>query len=80
VRILHRFSPSSPSRQAPPPGVVWRKSSHSQGAGAECVELADLADTVAVRDSKDPSGPRLVFARAQLAAFLTAVSRGDHDL
>ena len=39
--------------------VRWRKSSHSNGLGGECVELAALPGQVLVRDSKDPDGPRL---------------------
>jgi hypothetical protein len=60
-------------------GAVWRKSSHSQGSGAECIELASLFHTVGVRDSKNPTGPKLTFSRAELTAFFTAIRRGDHD-
>ncbi|GAA2421506.1 DUF397 domain-containing protein [Actinomadura vinacea] len=57
--------------------TVWRKSIHSQGTGGECVELANLADSVAVRDSKDPAGPKLTFTRAEVKAFFTAIRQGD---
>ena len=40
---------------------VWRKASHSGNNGGGCVEVAPSPATVAVRDSKDPSGPRLAF-------------------
>lgn len=40
--------------------AVWRKSRKSQDNGG-CVEVADLREYVAVRDSKDPNGPVLVF-------------------
>lgn len=50
--------------------VKWRKSSYS-GGGQDCVEVAAVGGTVAVRDSKDPDGGRLVLSPrgwAQLAA------------
>ncbi|MGV9975144.1 DUF397 domain-containing protein [Nocardia beijingensis] len=47
----------------------WFKSSHS-GGGKECVEVAHLADgLVGVRDSKNPTGPALVFTPAAWDAF-----------
>ena len=48
---------------------VWRKSSHS-GGGNDCVEIAVVNKRTAVRDSKNPSGPRLEFHSAQWAAFI----------
>lgn len=50
----------------------WRKSSHSGSEGGDCVEVADLGAHVAVRDSKDPHGPVLVFVPAAFAAFAHA--------
>ncbi len=47
----------------------WRKSSHS-GGGNDCVEIAVVADTAAVRDSKNPAGPTLRFGPAGWTAFL----------
>jgi len=47
----------------------WRKSSYSSANGA-CVEIADLPEAVAVRDSKDPAGPKLVFSRQAWVAFV----------
>jgi Domain of unknown function (DUF397) len=51
----------------------WRKSSFSHPNGNECVEVAAGAGVVAVRDSKDPDGPRLVLGRRAWSAFLAAV-------
>jgi hypothetical protein len=53
--------------------AAWRKASRS-GAQGNCVELAwPGSDVVAVRNSRDPRGPVLVYARADLAAFLAGV-------
>ena len=52
----------------------WRKSSYSGTNGGACVEVArNLPGVVAVRDSKDPHGPALVFTRADWAAFTAAL-------
>lgn len=58
--------------------IAWRKSSYSNGQdGGACVEVgAGAADTVPVRDSKDPRGPVLTFTPAAWADFLTAVREG----
>jgi hypothetical protein len=49
----------------------WRISSYSDN-GAGCVELATVDQATAVRDSKHPTGPALVFERTTFAGFLTA--------
>jgi uncharacterized protein DUF397 len=54
-----------------PAGAVWRKSSHS-GAGNDCVEIALVDTGAAVRDSKNPQGPRLRFDGNKWAGFLAA--------
>ena len=57
----------------------WRKSSHSSGNGA-CVEIAETSDLIAVRDSKDPAGPKLVFTAPEWEAFTAGVRDGEFDL
>jgi hypothetical protein len=61
------------------PGARWRKSGRSSAQG-NCVELARLSGSeVAVRNSRDPHGPALVFTSAELDAFLEGVKDGDFD-
>jgi len=49
----------------------WRKSTRSGASGGNCVEVADnLPGAVAVRDSKDPHGPVLVFPPAAWRSFV----------
>ncbi|HEV3497623.1 MAG TPA: DUF397 domain-containing protein [Actinomycetes bacterium] len=61
------------------PAASWRKTGRSSAQG-NCVELARLpGDGVAVRNSRDPEGPALVFTDAELDAFLQGVKDGDFD-
>jgi len=54
----------------------WRKASHSTSNG-QCVEVAGVGTAVAVRDSKDPDGPRLEFAPKAWAGFCAGVKHGE---
>ncbi len=59
--------------------AVWRKSSYSNNQGA-CVEVADLnAGGRAVRDSKNPTGPALMFTATEWVAFTAGVRAGEFD-
>ena len=60
--------------------VRWRKSRRSGPEGGECVEVAALAPAVAVRDSKDPDGPRLAFSAAEWRAFAQRAKAHEFDL
>lgn len=51
--------------------ATWRKSSHSNSGGGDCVEVADgFAGVVPVRDSKRPDGPALVFPASAWQLFV----------
>lgn len=54
--------------------ATWRKASRSLSNGGECIELAGLPGTVAVRDSKDPEGPVLLLSRAALRGAVQAAA------
>ncbi len=60
-------------------GAKWFKSSRSRDAQA-CVEVAHLnGGMVGVRDSKDRTGPALVFSPAEWDAFAAGVKEGEFD-
>jgi hypothetical protein len=59
--------------------VAWRKSGRSNSTGS-CVEFASVGgEWVAVRDSKDPHGPALVFGRADVAELVSGLKAGRYD-
>jgi hypothetical protein len=61
------------------PGIRWRKSSRSAQHGGECIEIADAASAIIVRDSKDPNGPQLAFAPAAWRMFTNNLKAGRLD-
>ncbi|MCB5183044.1 DUF397 domain-containing protein [Streptomyces antimicrobicus] len=61
------------------PGAVWVKAQASVGAG-ECVEVAGLPEgEVAIRNSRHPEGPALIFTKAEMRAFLEGAKGYEFD-
>jgi hypothetical protein len=58
--------------------VRWRKSTHSNGVGGECVEVATVSGHVLIRDSKDPAGPHLGITLEAARELINRV-RGDQQ-
>jgi hypothetical protein len=60
--------------------ATWVKSSFS-GPQGNCVEVARLADGgVAMRNSRHPDGPALIFTGAEWEAFLSGARNGEFAL
>ncbi|MFD8526863.1 DUF397 domain-containing protein [Streptosporangium canum] len=61
-------------------GARWRKSSLSGHDGGNCVEVATLSSGHrAVRDTKDRTGPALVFTADAWSVFTAAIKTGHLD-
>ena len=59
-------------------GVRWQKSSFS--ANNNCVEMAELTSgEIAVRNSRDPDGPALIYTRSEVEALILGARNGDFD-
>ncbi|MCD0447809.1 DUF397 domain-containing protein [Actinocorallia sp. API 0066] len=60
--------------------ATWRKSSYSGQEGGNCVELADGAAVIGVRDSKNTHLPHLTIGCFSFRAVAVGIKRGDVDL
>jgi hypothetical protein len=62
------------------PELRWQKSRRSNPSG-NCVELAQLPDGagIAVRNSRDPQGPALIYTPDEISAFILGARDGDFD-
>jgi hypothetical protein len=62
------------------PALAWQKSRRSNPSG-NCVEMAALPDGagIAVRNSRDPEGPALIYTFAEITAFIEGARDGDFD-
>lgn len=59
-------------------GVTWIRSRRSGPTGGNCVEVAFLADgQIAMRNSRHPQGPALIFTRSEWDAFLGGAKDGE---
>ncbi|MFG3287846.1 DUF397 domain-containing protein [Streptomyces sp. NPDC048179] len=55
------------------PKIQWHRSSYSNGMGGECLEVAALAEEVAVRDSKITLGPQITLGNSAWRGFIQAL-------
>ncbi|MFJ9697945.1 DUF397 domain-containing protein, partial [Kitasatospora sp. NPDC101183] len=54
----------------------WFKSSYSSQQGDNCVEALHLASGIAIRDSKDKSGPSLRFSAEAWQSLVAGIKAG----
>jgi hypothetical protein len=59
-------------------GLAWLKANRSTANG-QCVEIASAVGNIAIRDSKDPDGPILVYTASEFRAFLDGARNGEFD-
>ncbi len=58
----------------------WTKSTRSGPDSDNCVEVAFVGEAIAVRDSRNPAGPALIFTAAEWDAFVGGAKDGEFDL
>ncbi|GAA2679296.1 DUF397 domain-containing protein [Streptomyces lunalinharesii] len=74
---MERFDNGVPANSIS--GAQWFKSSESSAVG-NCVEVAALPQgDVAVRNSRYPDGPALIYTRDELKAFVAGAKCGEFD-
>lgn len=74
---MHQIENGAPATQLS--GVSWQKSHRSNSQG-NCVELAALpTGQIAIRNSRCPDGPALIYTRAEIAALILGMKDGDFD-
>jgi hypothetical protein len=56
---------------------MWRKATYSNMNGGACVEVGEAGPVIAVRDSKDPDGPKLVFGQTEWQTFAARIKTGE---
>lgn len=75
---MHQLPNGVSAHELPP--VTWQKSRRSNPSG-NCVEMAALPGGagIAVRNSRHPDGPALIYTIEEVTAFLLGVRDGDFD-
>jgi hypothetical protein len=58
----------------------WFKTTRSGPNSDNCVEVAFFDEAIAVRDSKNPTGPALIFTPAEWDAFVGGAKDGEFDV
>lgn len=53
--------------------AVWKKAARSNDSGDACVEVGVNSEIVAIRDSKNPNGPKLIISRRNFREFADIV-------
>ncbi|MGC9666948.1 DUF397 domain-containing protein [Planosporangium sp. 12N6] len=61
-------------------GARWRRSNRSGASSDNCVEVAFVDGAIAVRDSRHPDGPVLLFTQSEWDAFVGGAKDGEFDL
>jgi len=60
-------------------GARWLKARRSNSQG-NCVEIAELpGGRVAMRNSRHPDGPALIYTRPEIKALILGAKDGDFD-
>jgi hypothetical protein len=60
-------------------GARWVKASVCDAINS-CVEVAEVGENeIAMRNSRFPDGPALVFTRAEVRAFINGATKGEFD-
>lgn len=60
--------------------AAWQKSSKSGPYSDNCVEVAFVDGAIAMRHSKNPTGPTLIFTQGEWDAFIAGARDGEFDL
>ncbi|URM97398.1 DUF397 domain-containing protein [Actinomadura madurae] len=58
----------------------WRKASRSSASGSDCVELASARGVIAIRDSKNPEGPKLLLDHHAWRELIGRLRSNDCEL